>query len=243
MNSPHRYFFVHIMRTAGSALRRRLIDHFGETAVYPTAVDGEDPIRAYVLVDHLRESLAKRGNEIQVITGHFPLCTTELLDGRFTTFTLLREPVERTLSYLRRQRELVPSYRHKPLEEIYEEPLRFHGFAHNHMTKMLALTPAEMGSFGVLTRVEFTGDHLERAKQALARIHLLGVQEDFTGFCNDLSAQFGWALGEQPAVNSSQPADVPESFRARIAEDSAFDVELYEFARELLASGAIRTSR
>ena len=240
MGSPRRYFFVHIMRTAGSLLRLRLIEHFGETAVYPTKVDGNDPVRPYVLVDHLRERLVARGDEIRVITGHFPLCTTELLDGSFTTFTLLREPVERTLSFLRRQREIEAGDRHKSLEEIYEEPMRFHGFAHNHMTKMLGMTPAEMEPEGMLTRVEFTRDHLDRAKGALAAIDVFGIQEELDAFYRELSARFGWQLGEPQAVNTSKPVRVDESFRARIAEDNAFDVELYDFAKELLASGATR---
>ena len=41
-----------------------------------------------------------------MVTGHFPLCTTELLGGAFTTFTVLRDPVERTLSYLRHHRKI-----------------------------------------------------------------------------------------------------------------------------------------
>ncbi len=36
-------------------------------------------------------------------------------------------------------------------------------------------------------------------------------------------------------MNSSAPAEVPDGLRDRIAEDNALDIELYEFARELLA--------
>src|SRR5215207_38086 len=143
---PDRYFFVHMQKTAGIALRRRLINHFGERAVYPARLDGKEvgPVKVVLNVDFLRERLVTRGDEIRVIIGHFPLCTTELIDGRFTTLTLLREPVERTLSYLRHHRENERTDRHRSLEEIYEDPVRFHGFIHNHMTKMLSLTPAEM---------------------------------------------------------------------------------------------------
>jgi hypothetical protein len=37
-------------------------------------------------------------------------------------------------------------------------------------------------------------------------------------------------------VNTSAPVEVPEGFRARIAEDNALDLELYDFAKGLLAS-------
>src|SRR5215207_2239222 len=141
-DQPHRYFFVHIMKTAGSALRRRLMNHFGDAAVYPTkGLDGTDPIKLYLSIDHMCERLAVRGDQIRVITGHFPLRTTELIDGPLTTLTLLREPVERMLSLLRQLRTREPSARDKTVEEIYESML---GLADNHLTKMLLLTQAEM---------------------------------------------------------------------------------------------------
>jgi hypothetical protein len=234
-----RFFFVHMQRTAGTALRLRLMNHFGEREVYPTkGVDGRDRVKLVLSIDYLRERIAARGDEIRVVTGHFPLCTAELLDGRFTTLTLLREPVERTLSYLRHHRENEPADRLKSLEEIYEDPFRFHGLAHNHMTKMLSLTTAEMTD-RMLTRVEFTPGRLERAKEALAGMDAVGLQERFEDFCDELTTRFGWQLGEPETVNTSAPLEVEERFRVRIAEDNASDIELYEFAKELLADRAI----
>jgi hypothetical protein len=241
-DEPQRYFFVHIMKTAGGSLRRRLINHFGEAAVYPTrGVDGTDPVKLNLSIDHLRERLAARGDDIRVITGHFPLRTTELIDGRFTSLTLLREPVERMLSFLRQQRAIQRSNRGKGLEEIYDDDVD--GLADNNMTKMLALTPAEMRA-SMFNRVEFSRDHLERAKEALAGMDAVGLQERFEDFCDELSARFGWRLGEPvTGVNATAPVEIPESLRARIAEDNAFDVELYEFAQQLLASRVVGAGR
>lgn len=233
---PRRFFFVHMQKTAGIALRGRLINHFGESAVYPTrGVDGTDPVQLVISIDHLRERLAARGDQIRVITGHFPLCTVELLDGQYTTLTLLREPVERTLSYLRHHRQEERADRHRSLEEIYEDPFRFHGFVHNHMTKMLSLTPTEMTD-GMLTRVDFSPGHLERAMEALDGVDAIGLQERFEDFCDELAARFGWCLGKPEVMNTTDPVEVPRSFRDRIAEDNALDIELYEYAKQLLAT-------
>ena len=140
---PHRFFFVHIRRTAGGALRRRLINHFGEFAVYPTrGVDGTDPVKLMLSVEHLRERLAARGDQIRVLTCHLPLCTVEQIEGSFTTMTLLRDPVERTLSSLRDDRETNPTS-HGSLEQIYDAGGRFTALRHNEMTKELSFTPAE----------------------------------------------------------------------------------------------------
>jgi hypothetical protein len=232
---PHRYFFLHVPKTAGSALQQRLANHFGEAAVYPAkGLDETDPLTLAVSIGHLQERLVARGDQIQVITGHFPLCTTELIGGRFTTLTLLREPVERMLSQLRYTRTINRAARDVPLEELYHNPIRIHAVAHNQMTKMLSLRSTEVADAAMLTRVELDRDRLERAKEALAGIDVIGLQEQFEDFCEELSARFGWRLGAPERVNATIPAEVPESLRARIAEDNACDVELYEFASELL---------
>jgi hypothetical protein len=239
----HRYFFVHMQKTAGLSLRQRLINQFGEAAVYPTKdVDGTDLVKLLLSIDDLLDRLAARGGEIRVIAGHFPLCTAELIGGRPTTLTLLREPVERTLSFLRQHRESNRSARHKSLADLYHDPFWFHNVTHNHMTKMLSLSPAEMTS-GMLTQIEFDPDRLERAKEALAGIDAVGLQERFEDFCDQLSARFGWRLGTPQIVNASAPVEVPESFRDQIAEDNALDIELYEFAKQLVATEAVGVER
>jgi hypothetical protein len=169
------------------------------------------------------------------VLGHFPLCTVELLDAPFTTLTVLREPVERTLSFLRHHRRLTPEDRDKPLEEIYEDPFRFESLLHNHMVKMFGLTTGEMTD-GMLTTVTFTPEWLDRAKRALATVDVVGLQEDFEGFCAELERRFGWPLGAPFFANRTSAVDVPDSFRRRIAEDNALDVELYDFAKELTLS-------
>jgi hypothetical protein len=227
-----RYFFVHLQKTAGTTLRRRLRNQFGEAAIYPNESDGTDIPKLVLSIDYLQERLLVRGDEVRLISGHFPFCVTELLGGGFTTLTVLREPVDRTLSYLRHHRKQIRADGHKTLEEIYDDPFRFHGLAHNHMVKMFSLTPEEMTA-GMLTHVEFTQEHLERAKHNLARVDALGLQERFDEFCEELTRRFGWDLGEPEITNQSPPTDVSDGFIARIAVENALDVKLYEYGREL----------
>jgi Sulfotransferase family len=229
-----RFFFVHLQKSAGTTMRMRLARYFGADAVYPNGrEDARNVFYVIASVDHLLERMRVRGDQVRVIAGHYPLCTLDLLGGVFRTFTVLREPVERTLSYLRHHRQNWPEDRHKSLEEIYDDPLRFHGLAHNHMTKMFSLTIEEMTD-DMLTRVEFTPERVERAKENLAAVEMVGVQDRFEEFCRELNDHFGWRLGDQPRfANMSEPVQVPDSLRKRIIEDQAADVELYEFALEL----------
>ncbi len=101
-----RFFVVHMQKTAGTTLRDRLRNHFPEAAIYPNRTDGPDKGHAVISVRHLLERWQARGSDIRLLTGHFPLSTIELLDGPFVTLTVLRPPVERTLSYLRHQRKI-----------------------------------------------------------------------------------------------------------------------------------------
>jgi hypothetical protein len=245
-----RFFVIHLQKTGGVSLLRRLQHHFGERAVYPDSSDGATQLEPVISVEHLRERLRTRGDEIKVITGHFPLCTVELVGGGFTTVTILRDPVERTLSYLRHHLKETPEDRDKRLEDVYADPYRFHGLVHNHMTKMLSLTadeardwmqkvvemffvPQEQTAAWMLTQVEFTPERLERAKQGLASVDAFGFTERFEELCDDLSHRFGWDLGPPKHENESEPAEVSHELRARIAKDNAMDIELYEFAQRL----------
>lgn len=226
-----RYFFLHLQKTGGTALFKRLHRQFGRARIYPNDTDGDvTTVAPQLSVDRLLERWEVRKGQIRIVAGHFPLCTRELLGGQFTTFTILRHPVERTLSYLRHHQDLTPEDRTKDLEEIYEDPFRFRGLIHNHMTKMLALRLDEMTA-GMLTELEVDRAHLDRACAALEGMPLVGIQEDFDGFWGVLVDEWGWRLGPPIFANRTSPRPVGDEFRRRIAADNALDVELYEHAR------------
>lgn len=235
MTTPERrYFFVHLQKTAGTALFKRLRHAVGVDAVYPLPDEQGTP-EVVLGVDRLRSRLAELGPDIRIVTGHFPLCTVDVLDGPFATFTILRDPVERTLSFLRHQREVEPRFAGAPLEEIYADPVSTGGLVQHHMVKMLSLTADEMTD-GALTPVTVDAGRVERAKQNLAqRIDVMGLQEHFEVFCHDLSSTFGWDLGDPLFMNRTKPAEAPDSLRERIAADNGPDLELYRFAVGLWA--------
>ena len=147
---------------------------------------------------------------------------------------MLRDPVERTLSYLRHHRDTTPADSELPLEEIYEDPARFRKFIENHMVKMLSLRAEEM-TYGMATVIELDRRRLRRAKRALKRMDEFGLQEDLEGFAQRLHDRFGWELGPPGHGNVTKKVAVRDSFRARIAEDNRLDMELYEYARKLLS--------
>jgi hypothetical protein len=231
--TPRRIFFCHLQKTGGTALIRRLTRHFSPPAVYPAA--GDEPlVDSVISVRHLLARWQARGDEIRVVTGHFPLCTRDLLGGEFVTLTLLRDPVERTLSFLRHELRTMGGPPETPLETLYEAAPRFQWLVHNHMVKMLSLAAKEM-THGALTIVPFTRDRLETAKQRLAEIDAVGLQEELEPFCQDIAERFDLRLGPPVVANLTRPHPVAQAFRDRIAEDNALDIELYQAATALVA--------
>jgi hypothetical protein len=211
------WFFVHLHKTAGTALLQRLRLALGNDRVYPTAPDNWTYF-ATMNLDLLRRRFAEQADRIRVVTGHF---------------TVLRDPVERTLSALRDMRERDAEHRGKALEAIYADPVKFRCLIQNHMVKMLAMTREEMTD-GFLTALDLDADHLERAKRNLAeRVDVWGVQEHFEEFCTELTRRFGWDLGPPRFANRSTPHPAEDGLRERIAEDNELDIELYRFALEL----------
>ena len=235
---PQRFFVAHMQKTAGTTLRDRLHASFTEDQIYPNATDGPDPRIAVISVKHLQERWRARGHDIRLLTGHFPVRTTELLDtdAPFVTMTVLRDPVERTLSFLRHQgqRNQRGATADTPLIEIYEDPFRFGAMIQNHMTRMLSLTPEEMGpGDGVLTSVPYTAERLDMAKEALANLDIFGLQHRLEEFCTELGTRYGLDTGEPTRSNTTEPTEVGPAFLDRIAEDNALDVELFEYACQL----------
>jgi len=230
---PRRFFFVHMQKTGGVSLYMRLQRQFGAEAVYPAPSDGDpEAVMPQLFPNILFDRWGARRDEIRVVTGHFPLCTVNLLNAEFSVFTVLRDPVDRTLSYLRHHRDRSPGEGDRPLEQIYEDPERFRPFVENHMVKMLSLRAEEMTN-GMMTVIDLDRRRLRRAKRALRELDEFGLQHDLEGFAQRLAGRFGWQLGPTVHENVTTPADVPDSFRRRIADDNALDMELYEYATKL----------
>lgn len=235
-DQPQRFFVAHMQKTAGTALRDRLRASFPDEQIYPNASDGPDARVAVISVKHLQERWAVRGQDIRLLTGHFPVSTAELLGVPFVTLTVLRHPVERTLSFLRHQveRRQRGATEDSSLVELYEDPFRFEAMLQNHMTRTLSLTAEELvAGDGVLTRVPYTPERLEMAKETLRNLDAFGLQERFDDLCAELGQRWGLDTGPPLVTNTTEPTDVPPGFAERIAEDNALDMELYEYGCRL----------
>jgi hypothetical protein len=238
---PRRFFYVHVQKAAGTEVRERLKRHFAPEAMYPDRTDGDlFTVAPQVSVAQLLARWAVRKDQIRMITGHFPYSTPELLDADFVTLSVLREPVERALSHLRHHRKLTPGTEGMSLDQLYDAVLTPE-FFHNHMVKMFSLTAdevaesASLGRWAALKVIDLTPERLAAAKANIERLDVLGLQDRLPEFCAELTARFGWDLGEPLFANRTPAEDAPVALRRRIAADNALDVELWEYSHDVYA--------
>lgn len=92
--------FLHIPKTAGQSVHAALVNAFGKDNVCPARVN-----------DQLRRFSITELNRYQVFSGHFDWALLDCIKGPKYVFTILREPIDRILSfyfYLRDEAEKLP---------------------------------------------------------------------------------------------------------------------------------------
>jgi hypothetical protein len=228
-----RLFFVHIQKTAGGTLRHNIRANLAPEEIYPAGgpYDAE-PLDAYWAIPRLVSLPKARRDQIRAYVGHFPYIASELLGIELVTMTVLRDPVERTISYLK-MRSKDPERAGQSFEQIYDNPFDFPCFILNHQTKIFAMTRDDkLETF--MDVIDVDRDRLEIAKQNLRKIDILGLQERYPEMLDAVAQRFGWQTGEVENTHVSEGEwDVPDGLRERIAEDNAIDIEFYRFAQEL----------
>lgn len=242
-------FFIHVMKTGGTTVFRNLRANYELDQLYPyrhldIQFEGEKvDVQHHLSVPYLVGLAPERHERIRVYTGHFPLVAAELLGRPLTTITLLRDPVERTISLLRQFMRKAPWLDPTPgltlesssLEEIYEQPIVFEPLIHNHQTKIFSMQVSDSPK-SYMDVVDVDRSRLALAKENLAAIDVVGLTECYGEFLDELRTRFGWEVERDARANATPAGEmqpVSEALRRRIANDNAIDLELYEFAQEL----------
>ena len=243
--------FIHVMKTGGTTVMRNLRETYGLDEIYPYRAvdlqfdDGHLDVTRHQSVPYLLALSEERRRSIRVFTGHFPYAVREMLGMDLQAATVLRDPVERTISLLRQFARKQPwddpaergPLSERTLEEVYDQPLVFEPLILNHQTKVFSMTPADDPQT-YMDVIDVDRARLELAKANLEEIEVLGVIDRFDDFLAEVRVRFGWQIVRGARKNAT-PADdlrpVDPALRRRIAEDNALDIELYEHAKELVA--------
>jgi hypothetical protein len=223
-------FFIHIPKTAGTTLHR--------------IIDRQYPRRARHFVYHhhqgvqeLKEMSHAQRTELRMVRGHIPYGLHEFLPRPVKYFTILRDPVERVISYYYYVQREPEHYRYDyanapgmTIKRYLEEHTSLQ--TDNMQTRLVSGIWTDVG-YG-----ECTPAMLEQAKENLAeRIAVVGLTEQFDETLLLLQRAFGWrsVYYHWHNVTQGRPrrASLSPDALDVIAAHNQLDVELYSFGRKL----------
>jgi hypothetical protein len=249
--------FHHIPKTAGSSVTAWLRLYFGQAFICP-ARDWDELIRLG------RDDVLG----YRVIAGHFGMDLENYLDRSMAGVTVLRHPVERTISHYRhvvrdtghprhshvsRQslEDFVQDERNWPMIENFQArylvstPLRFRDIAKNadrsaEKRRLLSVLSED-------ARYVFDKSYVrEKSTEALAGLAVIGTTDDLGAFLAAIAVAGGPAPpGEIPAMprenaapDSSDAISLSERTRDIIGTLTEIDLEIYGRAKSLSSQRA-----
>jgi len=231
-------YFLHIHKTAGSSLREYLLDKFAR----------DEACRLPWELPAVLERSASELAAYRAIAGHYGYFLEGIIGKPLVYVTMLRDPVERTISAFYDQRWREDLWLHQHIKDMTLDDYVFDRIGArevmNFQTCSLAFDDVDRHYHGLgdLWRDEgrtwaTLGDRslLELAKSRLERFAFVGLQDRFEESLRLLAYTFGWPLPDRtPRANVRRNVreELSERTLARIHELTALDQELYDFAKQ-----------
>ncbi|MEO1444218.1 MAG: sulfotransferase family 2 domain-containing protein, partial [Chloroflexota bacterium] len=232
-----RVFFCHIAKTAGTSLVSLLKNHYSPGEVYPH----------YTWNEVQADGALPDGRGYMLYRGHFHYHLFMGLIGEpATVITMLREPISRVLSaYNHSISNPPPGFEEltngkditlaEYIDLPYKSPTRNIATLYLSAPPFPNADPDEIASYlhEIGTQPErFTS--LERAKETLDSIAVVGTKEAFGQSLQLLSYKLGWRHTEQPYYqNVGRYGDFEprQADTDRLHELNQLDMELYAYAQ------------
>lgn len=209
-----RLFFVHIPKCAGVTLHHIIDGEYAPEELY--TVPGVPPMGwTEASYESLRDEWSDEAKEkIKVVKGHMPYGWHRAFKGAHEYITILRDPIERVLSYydfISHSHQDYP-YKGQGLEHFVKTAPG----AQNHMTYMLS---GAQGKDAAALRV---------AWQNLSEMAVVGTVKKFDEMVKKLRARYGWSDGPySPQNQTPNRVEVSDEMRRLVASRNVYDLMLY----------------
>lgn len=153
-----KFLFIHVMKTGGTSFADLVRVNFADEARYPDTCLPADThlmrrMEAYMYVQQVVADVNRLNEQLRMVRAHIPCSVQSLLSGSYETLTILREPIERTVSHLKHCRTYHKEHQDMDLEQIYELPWFTASFFQNYQTKIFSMSNQE-----AVTRSPFLED-------------------------------------------------------------------------------------
>jgi hypothetical protein len=240
-----RYLFDHLPKTAGLAVNHFLRSVLGPRRVSPT-------------VGGLHDQLIARYGHYDVICAHMLFSPGSVLNARYKYLTVLREPLDRAISWLHfASLDVEPSDSNAAERDASRRFLSTKGDFYSPALDGILRNPCTAHFKSLVTHEDnlSPSDARDAALEGLAKYDFIGFQESMQTFIDALCDEFQIPRRALPIVNktSSRPAvnEISPKMKYRLQDLTAIDSELYQAAKLLVAErdinqpagGAIQSSR
>ena len=233
---PETLIFLHIPKTAGSSLNPHIARNFRKPHRLALPVDN-----LRTLINELKEDKDNTAEQFRYIHGHCPYGLHKILKNQIKYITLLRDPVDRTISSFHHilrhpQHPLHDAVKEMNLVEFAKETKWPQFF--NTSTRLLG---CEMEDFSLTYYRKFNEtttceEYYWRARSRIATQVITGIQEYFNASLALFSQVFNlkqFEITTKRMVNPDRPKleDIPDEDIQAIRESQRFDQGLYDFAK------------
>ncbi|MEH7238302.1 sulfotransferase family 2 domain-containing protein [Bacillus sp. JJ1562] len=201
--------FLHIQKTAGSSFKTFLKNQFNKDQIW---FDRSSRVKEI-----------KKTRDLQCIGGHFAYGVHENFNLPYTYVTMLREPVDRVLSYyyfVKEKKEGVDRRISKmDIKEFMDE---YQAKTCNYQTRRIA---------GDKVDLELAKKHL------LEEFSFVGITERFKESIFLMQKEYNFPSLSYETRNITKKRastqELPEEIISYIKQQNQLDIELYKFAKEL----------
>jgi hypothetical protein len=218
-----RVIFDHLPKTAGQAVNKWLRDELGSAVVTEN------------LIGEHRDLIHDYGGSFSVISGHIAVIPGEGLDFRYHYTTLLREPIDRTLSWISFLLTDVPS--RSDSEALIDGAKTFiltNGMQSNSIFIESITSPYTEHLWKLSTSFcENNTDKISAALKTLNCYSVVGLYEEISRFLTDMANFIEIPVPvELEKVNASTKRinnnEISQELRDRLIELNSLDIELYQ---------------
>ena len=232
-------YFLHIPKTAGGTLIYLLDNYFHHSEIFPALLMSD-----LLKVPHLVQAI----NDYRFIRGHFDYSVCHLLEPPFDVFTMLRDPVERSVSqYEHGRRHQDATY--WDLNKLVSDTMPFADFLTteeakeflgNIQTRSFVPEWYDISNFKWDTAHPVASEEmlLDLAKKRLEAALFVGLQERFADSLRLLLFKLHLPRPKQlisynVAEKRSKVSELSREVQNQLRELNNLDIQLYEFGWDL----------